>query len=501
MVTRARRIVLPSKALVATTPAQAQTPRARHAKVAIDALEFTADSIDEPWVGVLTVRNPYITGAKGANRNQRCKRRWLNDYEALRAYFKESVRDKENTIRRYVAELGKVFLWAALEKKRAVSSLDAEDLQEFMGFLMFPPKSWVGPRSHSIRKGGQGWKPLAKPASNNSVAGVLNVLQGFYSFLLVNKYIKENPLDSFRRIKVVIEGERKEGRSRRHLASIATRSADTSGPKEGVKRALDRVHLVVLFAGLTSPAGPKPIVPGPESKVQEQREYEKDLRAWQLLADRDRNERAWFLLHALLYSTPRVSELANAKMNDLVLEGGLWWWNIHGKGDKDRRGPVVPELFAALMRYRKYFGYPGDPSPHEDTPLLFSLKNTARPAITPRNINLILDDIGRAAAAALDQVPGLSPDYCKKLKGPILAQSAHWWRHAGATRQAVTGVPDWALQHNLGHNSIEIARRYYLEDQERERHQATSNVRLLPEYKQLGIRDPRELIAELTVHK
>ena len=192
-------------------------------------------------------------------------------------------------------------------RERAVSSLDAEDILAFARFLMFPPADWVGPRRRTIVKGGPGWRPLAGPASDDNVEGVLNVVQGFYRFLVMHKYILEDPLDSFRRIRVAIEGERSDAVTSGMLAEVG--SADSSGPRAGVERKLDRVHLVALFAGLTALPGPRP----------DGEKHPEQLRVWQLLSDPDRNERAWFLLHALLYGTPRVTELAKARMSDLEL--------------------------------------------------------------------------------------------------------------------------------------------------------------------------------------
>lgn len=98
-----------------------------------------------------------------------------NDYEAVEAWL--SLHESPATQRGYRKEAERLILWAIVERGRPLSSLTAEDVTAYCGFLFLrrPTRRqrWVGPARPRTPVE---WRPFAEGLSARSIAYALSVL-------------------------------------------------------------------------------------------------------------------------------------------------------------------------------------------------------------------------------------------------------------------------------------------------------------------------------------
>jgi len=130
----------------------------------------------------------------------------------------------------------------------------------------------------------------------------------------------------------------------------------------------------------------------------------------------------------------RRSEVVNLRCDNVTNDPGL---NITGKGNKKRFIPIKPGLYQEIKFYigsRRGLVFPSRSNPH-------------RP-LTPRLLNIILKDIGRAA----------------KIKNPDPEQkniNCHILRHTYARGLKNSGMSMESIQNILGHSSIKTTMDIY----------------------------------------
>jgi integrase/recombinase XerD len=113
-----------------------------------------------------------LNGEKGSNREakNRCQIHAQNDYEALQCWLNE-YRHKTATHRTYQKESERFLLWAVFQIKKPLSSLNRDDLENYLQFLDDPqPRDiWCAKKSgRGCRRGDPNWRPFTGPLSTNA---------------------------------------------------------------------------------------------------------------------------------------------------------------------------------------------------------------------------------------------------------------------------------------------------------------------------------------------
>lgn len=143
---------------------------------------------------------PDLDGRKGHQRApaEACRIVAATDREAVDAWLDargsgSTSHAMSATRRSYRKEAERLLLWVILERRKALSSLSAEDASAYMTFLADPPRSWCGPRHH------QRWSPLWRPMEGPQTASARRqshtILRALYAFLSSVGYVRDNPFE------------------------------------------------------------------------------------------------------------------------------------------------------------------------------------------------------------------------------------------------------------------------------------------------------------------
>ena len=146
-----------------------------------------------------------LSGAQGRYRaaKELCLLAADNDHAAIGAWLaskagaRHDAEELSSTQRSYRKEAERLLLWAVLERGKALSSLNVEDVQDFVAFLKKPPAHWCGPR-HRQRWSAL-WRPLEGPLSAAALRQSITILQGLYTFLTGQNYLVGNPFAALAR--------------------------------------------------------------------------------------------------------------------------------------------------------------------------------------------------------------------------------------------------------------------------------------------------------------
>ncbi|WP_158597971.1 phage integrase family protein [Noviherbaspirillum saxi] len=160
---------------------------------------------------------PDLDGRNGANRMPQsiCRIVATRDLEALYAWLhakqKTQATDAQahptqaaalpprqpialnHTQRAYLKEAERFMLWALIERKKALSSMDREDCHAYLDFLANPTPAelWCGARGRE--KWSPLWRPFEGPLSDSARRHAATVLKSLYTFLTEQFYLKTNP--------------------------------------------------------------------------------------------------------------------------------------------------------------------------------------------------------------------------------------------------------------------------------------------------------------------
>ena len=354
---------------------------------------------------------PELDGSNSSNRgsSELC----ANDIEAIN-FWLNRVSHAHHTYRSYRKEIERLLLFCLIEKKQALSDLNASDLIAYKSFLKNPqPESiWRGAR---LARTNPAWRPFEKALTAASQNQALVILQNAFSFFVECGYWRQNP-----------------GK----LVSSQDLRYAINNNKNSIERYIDQDSWSYLWnyvkqqVSLSAP-------------VNTRRRAERDL-----------------LLFTLLYlQAPRVSELANARMGDISTKRGHWWWEITGKGNKTATVPMHQQSMAALRRYRKFFHFASaNPEVGEDAPLLGHVDQ-------PISKGLSADSIWRAVKNTAQAAALVCPD---QRRAQLLQKvSTHWLRHTSITHQAENGVELRYLQAIARHASIATTQKYLHQEEQR----------------------------------
>lgn len=337
------------------------------------------------------------------------------DIDAVRLWLAE-YGNSPHTLRSYRKEAGRLLIWATRVLGKPLSSLNREDLLAYEIFLTNPSSEWAAP---TLPRRGGARRLFEGPLSPRSARQAMGILSGLFRYLVAAGYLAGNPLALRRR-----RGESKEGRRA---------SVERYLNHELWQSVLDFIETL------------------PQVTHREQQHY----------------ERIRWLFRLLYGASLRASEAAHAKASDLSQRRSKWWLHVVGKGGAEGDVPMADELMADLARYRQFHGLPAITAALETTPLVMSVAGRTNRFLTPTAIYLIVKEVFRRAAAALDAV---DPSAAATLR----RASTHWLRHTSATHQADAGNDIRFIQKNLRHASIETTA-IYLHAEDDLRHERTTN--------------------------
>nr|WP_236844287.1 phage integrase family protein [Bordetella sp. 02P26C-1] len=345
-----------------------------------------------------------LDGSQGTNRMPAARNKLdvHNDLEAIHAWLRLYV-NKPNTERAYRKEAERLLLWAIFAKRRAFSSLNTQDVADYVQFLARPEPAplWVADRRYD--RFHAAWRPFVKGGlSPRSVAYAVQVLSGMCSWLVGQRYLDSNPF---------------EGLPRMDRGNMKPTHRSLSFQQWGMVRE----YLGALPTGLAA-------------------------------------TRLRYLM-MLLYATGlRRSEVAKARLGDLRLrhfgEKSAWFLHVVGKGGREREVPFVRPVMNALHDYLKERGHQFDSVldlPRE-LPLIAALEDSRR-ALSENAIYIHLKECFRDVS---DWAFGQD----KEASAVFARASTHWLRHTHATHALRRGVGLESVRDNLGHASIAVSSMY-----------------------------------------
>jgi integrase/recombinase XerC len=369
-----------------------------------------------PSEPVLTIVLPITRdGSLGTNRASGRHKQIAadTDVEAVRLWLAEYTASP-HTLRSYRKEAVRLLLWTTQTLDKPLSSLTREDFLLYERFLASPTGDWADPQ---LPRRGRTRRLFDGPLSERSQHQALGILSGLMTYLVSAGYLAGNP-----------------------LALRRGRNTSTKRSRR-VERYLDHALWDHVLASVEQ---------------------------WPRLSERDEQhyERSRWLIRLLYHTALRVSEAAHAKASDFYQRRGKWWLHVIGKGGAEGEVPVSETLMADFARYRAFHDLPPVPCASETGPAVMSITGDTARHLTPAAIYLIVREVFRRAADALDttNTAGIAT---------LRRASTHWLRHSAASHQADAGTDLRFIQKNLRHASIETTG-IYLHAEDDQRHTQTT---------------------------
>jgi integrase len=385
--------------------------------------------LKEPFPSLDKLLVEELNGTHGSNREKfhKCQITATNDWEAIQMWL-SAYQSSTSTARLYQMEAERFLLWCVLQRKKALSSIELEDIENYAAFLKDPqPQNyWCAPRAGGgKRRGDPEWRPFTGPLSASSRATALSALQSLFNYLTAARYLSFNP---FMLIK----------RRLRDMDNAATRFIQRQ------QRAIGQEEWIAILAQLNSDSENNP----------KEFFYKKRLR---------------FIVVMLYFLGLRVEELATHTWQAFQKDKeGLWWFYLVGKGKKPRLVPVADGLLREIIQYRNYLKKSPFPCANEGNPLLTDFTQTR--ALTTRHVNYVFKMLVRQTAARFANEPEKATR--------IEKFSPHWMRHFTATSQDEAGVREGFIQDNLGHSNSRTTNEY-IHRVDKTRHQANQKLTLV----------------------
>ncbi|WP_306168747.1 site-specific integrase [Halomonas sp. MMSF_3323] len=339
-----------------------------------------------------------------------------DDWQAV-AHWLAEYASSAQTQRAYRREAERLLLWLE-ERRLSLTQMTRGHLDEFEAFLADPRprEQWVGPvRPRQDPR----WRPFRGPLSPASRRQSLVILQGMMAWLVEAGWLSRNPFRLMRD-------------KRRRL----------NNGRRRVERYLERPLWDWLWAWLN-----EPLEPGADRRAR-------------FLWTRRR------LVFGFAYLlAPRINEMSQARMEDLVRREGRWWWQVVGKGGKFAEIPVPPDMIELVREARTLYGEPADPA-GDPAPLLRRLDG--KTALGDNQLYRLIRTTFSQAADCLEEQGG-DPQAVARLR----QATPHWLRHTALTHQAQAGVELRYLAQSARHSRLETTSRYlHTEDEEWHRQQS-----------------------------
>jgi integrase len=375
-----------------------------------------------PQLSELPQLMPQLAGALGCNRaEEKAQIRANNDYEAICTWLNEYKERKKTTFRNYQKEAERLLLWGILQKKKAFSSLDRDDMEDYFQFLANPqPREfWCAPKGgRAKRRGGENWKPFEKGLGSSAITTAISILNSLFNYLVIAGYLKNNPLLLLRN-----KTNRANNIAQRKI-TIIERILET-----------DEWHAIL------------DVLENLPEKENKERLYKIRLK---------------LLVYMLYFLGIRISELEQSTWQSFRKINEQWWFFVKGKGGKLGKIPVNDELLETIEQYRAQNKMTelslAENNEENQIPVLTSW--TTGRALTSRFMNKLLKDLALKAADKFKNQPQKAEKMGKF--------SAHWLRHLSASMQDRFGVAFKHIRENHRHSNDDTTRLYvHADDNER----------------------------------
>ncbi|MFK5950459.1 MAG: site-specific integrase [Methylococcales bacterium] len=359
--------------------------------------------------------------------------------------FLYSYNGSSATFNSYRREIERLLQWSWRIEKISVLKLKRENIEEFIRFCINPPKAWIGIKNVSRFENKDGnrypndnWRPFVVSISKSeyskgakaetdkfrpsqaSIKGTFTALSSFYEYLIQDNLVDSNPVALIKQKSKFIRKDQFKPMVRR----ISTLQWD----------------YVLETAELMATDNPH------------------------------EHERTLFIMNCLFAMYLRISELVADErsapvMSDFRKDNDKnWWFEVTGKGNKNRSITVCNDMLVALKRYRKHLGRSLLPSPKEQIPLITKLKGKGSVTST-RQIRTIVQLCFDTAYNRMKK-DGFKDDDAIELK----TATVHWLRHTGISED-VKFRPREHVRDDAGHASMATTDRY-IDSDKRERHES-----------------------------
>ena len=364
--------------------------------------------------------------------------------------FLYSYNGSTATFNSYRREMERLLQWSWRIEEISVLSLKRENIEDFIRFCLNPPKAWIGKKNvarFKIIKGARlpnaEWRPFVvsvtksehndnKSAEANqfcpsqaAIRATFTALSSFYEYLIQENLVESNP-----------------------VALIKQKSKYVR--KDQLKPVVRRISTL---------------------------QWNYVVETAELMASEDpaEHERTLFIMNCLFAMYLRISELVADERSTPVMshfrkdQDNNWWFDVTGKGNKNRSITVCDDMLNALKRYRKHMGLTALPNINEQIPLISKTKG--RGSITStRQIRSIVQ---RCFDATYER---MKSDGLKNDAIELKTATVHWLRHTGISED-VKFRPREHVRDDAGHASMATTDRY-IDSDLRERHESGRKKRI-----------------------
>ena len=359
-----------------------------------------------------------LSGHNGINRCQQFALiQAKNDHEALQAYLS---RYQKHTYRAYQKELERLLLWAVMVKQKPLSSLMADDCEDYKQFLAHPSAHFIG--HYGSRKRTPAWKPFMRPLSNQSQRQAVQIIRTAFEWLVDVRYLMSNPWKAVRDPEV----------------------AQAISPLQ-IERALPELlrqkWIAILAQYCTAP---------------ENKQARIALAAILLMGDSGLRR-------------AEVSQLSRAQLQPSPFGIDAWELKVLGKRNKWREVPVSTRTIQALEAHWQDRDKNLLDEGHATTPLLCPLVIPKTLSSTKRHYvenHYTADSLYRLIKKTISSLV-TDEVFCENERRTLLKVGAHAFRHTFGTQAVAKAVPIDVVQKVLGHASVATTSLYVKAEKQR----------------------------------
>ncbi len=147
----------------------------------------------------------HLDGSSGTHRlpQEQCAIAAVNDVEAIFCWIhakggskgptRTQAKKLTHTQRSYLREAERFLLWAIMQRRIALSSMERRDCQSYLEFIAdpVPAEIWCGKRGRE--KWSPLWRPFEGPLSPAARRHASTVLKSLYAYLVEQRYLDANP--------------------------------------------------------------------------------------------------------------------------------------------------------------------------------------------------------------------------------------------------------------------------------------------------------------------
>lgn len=355
--------------------------------------------------------------------------KYPSEYPYVRLFLL-SYQHSKDTYNTYRREIERFCQWVWFEEETILCEVDRHLFLHYIEFFKKPPKRWISEKHYPRRledMPNPNWRPFVskgeKVTSEAALKSMLACISTFYTFLMHEQQVLQNPIQMLNQKKQLIKTVK----------------------SKKVKRRLSQTqwNYVVDVAKNLADQNPK---------------YERHLYIISL----------FFLLGL------RISEIA--RIDDADKPMGLfyqdkerrWWFEAHGKGNKQRDVAVADAMVEALSRFRQSIGLVGMPYPGDTVALVPKEKGSG--GLGARQIRALVSEVFEHAYQAL--LKDGHQDESLALK----QATVHWLRHT-AISEDVLHRPTEDVRDDVGHENIATTS-LYIDVMDAKRHASAKSKKL-----------------------